>query len=1471
MGMSGYLESDSPTAFPQPNFVIPQVAPGTYFITAVADVDGDVAEANESNNERSIAVTIIPGVCDLNSPHRRLLDESYPEIVFDTLDAFGDELQPLGYQLDWLSFGTPWANYDNYEITIPNNVLPVDFDPRAFVATWPMAMNLVPQGQGYDDMLDVHEFSTSPSPPDVADIIEIDIVGPDNGDIILTRAGDNWFRVATIDTGYAGTYAHGTHPVSGSREFGYVDDSPSGITFYTRAVDSPANTGSQTIGTRVQRQGWVGMMQGIGERFGMSTTDANLAVEDFQRELWEIPNCHIPPAIGSDQGPSLFDPDLQMVGGGLLIPDGDTSPIEQDDTDFGRVNLLDAAIVHTFTIENLGSGMAGPTTDSWVQIDGDADFSIVRQPEVDLLASGDSATFDVRFRPTVLGTREATVTVFTNDPDENPYDFRVRGHVDFDPISSGDLGGYWSFDEIGSGVITPTPGGIFDVQLTGSAVIAVNVPDVIGTGHSLMFGGTGRAEMTSTSDSLDSETFTMSYWVNRGGSPERGTLTARENENGHLGFATSISATGELVVTDNDDQPTLTGHLLPVDGWQHISWTYDGAQLGLYADGEHRGNFSLQLDPRGPLSLGGNEFDPSAGLVGSMDEVAIWNRVLDPDEIATIADNVITELYGQPSLQLDLHEVDFHDVEVGTTASREVTITNTGSAKLDISQAEVLLPLDGSDYSPFGILPVNGLGTVDDWVVLPGESRPFSITYSPTSLATHVGTALLASNDAQQATLFVSLSGVGIPVPGLVAYRDDDGTMESAASIDYTDDRMTKTIQLPVEATHAETARLWIYGQPYNFPNHDFASRDDYFVRVNGNSSQEVEFNVGELFGYLTETYDWASVDIPMEWLNEGDNRFFLSERFAPSGWLQNDLRVGIDTDSDVGRSSWYGNGLTCNTDAACQGELMIYLELVHPVDPELDVKTNGADGVEYHEFAATTVGTSVTQSFEIRNTGTADLVVFGISFDVPSSVFSIDTPMRAATEDASTIHPGESRSFDVTYAPTDAVDNSATVLIETNDDDEGTYRVDLSGQGAAPEIDACFDGVCDRNGVDLGEFVVGDVVRFQVDVRNNGTADLHLMDAVWLDPITPFSLEDELAPLPIVSPGEIILPVSENSTSMDGDWVVAPGESRTVVVAFAATSVGFHGNVLRLISNDADESFLELWFTAEVVAPDLDVWTEATGGNTHHYGFGNVTPGVTLSRQLVVKNEGNAELSLVDVSLENDNAAFNLTPSDDLPDSEESWAIAAGDSMAFTITFTPTTDEEYVNSVHLTSDDVDERNYEIQLWGRGIAEENDFCFAGDFDGDCSVGADDLNLVLFNWGRSTVPSSWVSQFPGSAVGSEQLNLVLFNWGSYIPDDEPESAGEVTFQTTSHHETVRRVESIKVAMTDGSIEEQAPRDEWSRGRRQSNVERRRHRARRPIVDDTSGEVPAQLGEKGGADTVPSVGEDLHVDHAVSREA
>ncbi len=130
---------------------------------------------------------------------------------------------------------------------------------------------------------------------------------------------------------------------------------------------------------------------------------------------------------GSANATTISLPEIAVLGNNAVINDGDTTPSAADHTDFGSV-MLGGAITRTFTISNSGGQNLNLTGAPLVSISGAAvgDFTVVSSPTTPLLP-GATTTFQVRFDPSVVGARAATVTIDNNDNNENPYDFAIQG------------------------------------------------------------------------------------------------------------------------------------------------------------------------------------------------------------------------------------------------------------------------------------------------------------------------------------------------------------------------------------------------------------------------------------------------------------------------------------------------------------------------------------------------------------------------------------------------------------------------------------------------------------------------------------------------------------------------------------------------------------------------------------------------------------------------------------------------------------------------------------------------------------------------------------------------------------------------------------------------------------------------------------------------------------------------------------
>ncbi|MDA0751122.1 MAG: choice-of-anchor D domain-containing protein, partial [Verrucomicrobia bacterium] len=118
-------------------------------------------------------------------------------------------------------------------------------------------------------------------------------------------------------------------------------------------------------------------------------------------------------------------PEINVNGNSVTIPDGDTTPTTTDHTDFGDAQVTGGTVTRTFTIENLGLDKVLTLGSNAVSVTGD--FSVAQQPATSVAASS-TTTFQITFDPTTTGTRTGTISINSNDSDENPYNFSIQGN-----------------------------------------------------------------------------------------------------------------------------------------------------------------------------------------------------------------------------------------------------------------------------------------------------------------------------------------------------------------------------------------------------------------------------------------------------------------------------------------------------------------------------------------------------------------------------------------------------------------------------------------------------------------------------------------------------------------------------------------------------------------------------------------------------------------------------------------------------------------------------------------------------------------------------------------------------------------------------------------------------------------------------------------------------------------------------------
>jgi len=126
-------------------------------------------------------------------------------------------------------------------------------------------------------------------------------------------------------------------------------------------------------------------------------------------------------------------PEISVTGNGVIIKDGDVTPRSVDGTDFGSLRIVGGSggdrIVRTFRISNIGGAplevsVTGPGGTSGRGRE-PSDFAVDRVSSEVILA-GDFIDVPVSFNTTKEGIQTDTVTIETNDWDENPFTFQVR-------------------------------------------------------------------------------------------------------------------------------------------------------------------------------------------------------------------------------------------------------------------------------------------------------------------------------------------------------------------------------------------------------------------------------------------------------------------------------------------------------------------------------------------------------------------------------------------------------------------------------------------------------------------------------------------------------------------------------------------------------------------------------------------------------------------------------------------------------------------------------------------------------------------------------------------------------------------------------------------------------------------------------------------------------------------------------------
>lgn len=456
------------------------------------------------------------------------------------------------------------------------------------------------------------------------------------------------------------------------------------------------------------------------------------------------------PAMGGE----AEQPEIDVTGNSTSIESGDSTPSEDDDTDFGSAAVGGAPVTRVFTIHNNGSGALNLTGTPRVEISGDGatHFSVTDQPASPVV-SGEDTSVEINFQPMGPGTHTATVTIANNDSDEDPYTFAIQGtgvsaadpaitsftggsHFVFNnerftvgyeltltqPLTISTLGFY---DQGGDGLATAHEVGIWNLSRT--LLASATVP--AGTGGTL---ADGFRYVEITPVTLPPGTYRIGALVLNGGGSDSFIVSATDTAT-----HPAVTYVRGMSIHSNDlvlRFPTLVN-----------------SEIGLPDQGAFGPNFQAVVSP-----------DPYPVTEVSGNGVAIALN----DSTPSTADHT-----------------DFGTVETGTNAARTFTIANTGTAALDMNGSP-RVAVSGTHAAEFSVT------TAPAASVEASDSTTFVVTFTPTGTGTRTATLSIPSNDLAVTAYSFAIQGTGAmdttPPETTITSGPPGVTNSTSATIEFT-------------------------------------------------------------------------------------------------------------------------------------------------------------------------------------------------------------------------------------------------------------------------------------------------------------------------------------------------------------------------------------------------------------------------------------------------------------------------------------------------------------------------------------------------------------------------------------------------------------------------------------------------------------------------------------------------------------
>lgn len=330
--------------------------------------------------------------------------------------------------------------------------------------------------------------------------------------------------------------------------------------------------------------------------------------------------------------------------------------------------------------------------------------------------------------------------------------------------------------------------------------------------------------------------------------------------------------------------------------------------------------------------------------------------------------------------------------------------------------------------------------------------------------------------------------------------------------------------------------------------------------------------------------------------------------------------------------------------------------------------------------------GQQVTQELELRNVGSAPIILINLRFNRDDAPYQLSLGGGEPIPEELSIQPEvEILTLAVTYLPTDQseIDEADTLSIETNNPSQRELVVPINASNAMPDL------VVSPGSFDFGSVDAGEVSEREATLTNVGQGDLNITQ-MRIDGSPDFQIIIEGEPL---------------QANMNGEMTISPSEQRVITLRYTPPTAGPDRGELVILSNSTTGSESRSALIANGAAPCIQVSPDVLdfGASLLVPDREQDTPNIL---PLIVESCGGSPLKVTRVEFESDEFGFvtELAPNmdGDILQLPAASADQAFPSEILDVGFWPLEERNYGGRLLLyTNTSIDP--IVVDLFGRGV------------------------------------------------------------------------------------------------------------------------------------------------------------------------